>query len=280
MEWKLHTNNWTPIITDIDLKIATEEDIHQISKLVAKHVTVVIKNQFLSVKDLVKTIKMFKDPRPLILDEYETKECCVDPDDSLIYRVTGKKNENGFEGLTGYTDEVTWHSDYAWRSDDQKHILLCLYGVEHTAGSRTSYNNNVLAYNALPDDIKKIVDNLKGTFLTGRTFRNGYTDGRIVTDWDFPIVRENRVGAKGLFFPGFQFHQFVGMSKEDSDQLRDILRKHILQEQFLYHHDWQDGDLVIADQWYSVHKRWAFDKIKDRLLNKCWFGYPDIDYKS
>ena len=36
------------------------------------------------------------------------------------------------------------------------------------------------------------------------------------------------------------------MSEEDSWKLVEQLRDHVLQEKYIYHHDWQDGDVVIA----------------------------------
>jgi hypothetical protein len=57
-----------------------------------------------------------------------------------------------------------------------------------------------------------------------------------------------------------------------------LLFNHILKEQYLYHHDWQDGDLVISEQWLGIHKRWPFEKMNQRLLHRAAMHFPDQDY--
>jgi alpha-ketoglutarate-dependent taurine dioxygenase len=69
------------------------------------------------------------------------------------------------------------------------------------------------------------------------------------------------------------------MTKEESKNLIDELADYTVQEKYCYHHDWQDGDLVISEQWLGIHKRWRFEKIATRLLHRAVFDFPDQDYK-
>ena len=34
----------------------------------------------------------------------------------------------------------------------------------------------------------------------------------------------------------------------------------------MYHHYWDEGDIVMSDQDITLHKRWQFDGMKDRLM--------------
>ena len=54
------------------------------------------------------------------------------------------------------------------------------------------------------------------------------------------------------------------------------LRQHVEQEKYTYHHDWEDGDIVISEQWLSIHKRWPFEDMKNRLLHRIAFGYENL----
>ena len=46
---KIHENGWTVIIDNFDLKFAMQEDINQVSKLIASNTCVLIRNQSLSI---------------------------------------------------------------------------------------------------------------------------------------------------------------------------------------------------------------------------------------
>ena len=48
--------------------------------------------------------------------------------------------------------------------------------------------------------------------------------------------------------------------------LYDYLKNHILQDKYRYDHYWKDGDLVVSEQWLTIHKRHAFDKMNERLM--------------
>ena len=54
------------------------------------------------------------------------------------------------------------------------------------------------------------------------------------------------------------------------------LREHVTQPLFTYHHDWNDSDVVISEQWLSIHKRWEFDNMDSRILHRIAFDYRNI----
>ena len=95
-------------------------------------------------------------------------------------------------------------------------------------------------------------------------------------NYDNPIslVHTNREGKKGLYFPFQQVYDIVeGATKEQWGELHTFLKSHCTKEKYIYHHDWQDRDLVISEQWLSIHKRWEFAGMKDRLLHRIAFDY-------
>ena len=55
-----------------------------------------------------------------------------------------------------------------------------------------------------------------------------------------------------------------------------LKEQHAEQEKYTYHHDWEDGDIVISEQWLSIHKRWPFEDMKNRLLHRIAFGYENL----
>ena len=59
--------------------------------------------------------------------------------------------------------------------------------------------------------------------------------------------------------------------QDDARELYEILKDHVLQEKYMYKHEWQDGDLVLLEQNLLLHKRYYFENITDRLLHRVSF---------
>lgn len=165
-------------------------------------------------------------------------------------------------GLFGHKETLDWHANMP--SDPNRCSLIWLYAVKGSKGSLTSWINNYKAWHDLPDDIKKQCVNVQ--FTTG--FKRGtYTDDTFFKEHHnkklvYNLVYQNKMGLTGLFFP---FNQIMeGVPKE----LFEYLKKHILQDKYRYDHYWEDGDLVISEQWLTIHKRHAFDNMKERLMHR------------
>jgi alpha-ketoglutarate-dependent taurine dioxygenase len=280
MNYHLHKNGWTVILDDVDFKTITQQDVNQIAKLVATNTLVIARKQILTVEDEMRVIKMFKNPEVFIEPgDKNYPHYWIPGTDGMITRVTGELNEYGVEGIAGFVDEMTWHCEHPYKED--RSPLVWLYGVRGTAGSRTSWNNNIFSYNDLDKSMKDKLSKLN--IVTKRGMENAEkvdkgNGGIAVENYTPNVVHTNNAGKIGLFFPFLQISNFVGMTKEDSKHLIDNLADYTTQEKYCYHHDWQDGDLVISEQWFGLHKRWRFENIVSRLLHRAAFNFPDQDY--
>ena len=275
MKYHIHENNWTVIFDEIDLKTVTQDEVNEIAKLIAKYTCVVIRDQSLSVEDEVRVIEMFKDPYYFDPENRPAEDgylnCVVSNSKGLLIRVTADIDEHGNEGFAGTEDELKWHCNDPTRKE--RRPIVWLYGVKGTAGSRTTWNNNVFSYKDLDEETKNLLGSLKGRMCH-------WTDGELgVEEFTPDIVQTNIAGNVGLFFPFLQLNSFIGMSEEESKKIMDPLAEFTTQEKYLYHHDWRDGDLIISEQWMGIHKRWPFPYMKDRLLHRAVFDFPDQDYK-
>ena len=272
MNYTIHKNGWTAMV-DLDLKLATQNDINQIAKLVATNTCVVFRNQELSVDDEVRICKMFKNPRQFYPETVEDDSgyagTIIPNSDDMIIRVTPELDEHGRHGLSGDCNELDWHCNDPTR--EERHPIVWLYSVRGSLGSRTTWNNNIYSYNSLDKATK---DKLQPLKLAIKHFN---TDDEL-TRHAPNLVHTNIAGEIGLFFPFLQMTRFKGMTEEESKVIMDPLIKHTTQEEYLYHHDWQDGDVIISEQWLGIHKRWAFDGIGNRLLHRVVFDFPDQDY--
>jgi alpha-ketoglutarate-dependent taurine dioxygenase len=280
MNYHLHENGWTVILDDINFCTVTQEEINQIAKLLATNTCVVAKGQHLTVTDQLRVANMFKNPDPLFKPEDEDFiHCAADLEQDpkgILCRVSGELNEHGKEGIAGYIDDMDWHCNHPYKKD--RSPLVWLYGVRGTKGSRTTWNNNILSYNDLPQDEKDFLSTLEAMTKTG--FDAVEEDQVIIEDYTPKIVHTNNAGKTGLFFSFLQIHRFKGMTREESQPILDKYAAWTTQEKYCYHHDWEDGDVVIAEQWLGIHKRWRFEGIGNRVLHRAVFDFPDQDYSS
>jgi len=285
MKYHLHENGWTIIVDDFDFNHATKDDIDLISRLVAKQTLVVVKNQNLTLENELKVCRMFKNLKPAFDKEdqvfrHSAADLAIDPD-GMICRVTGEKNDEGKTGIAGHASEMAWHNNAPY--DPDRRPIIWLYSVKGSKGSRTSYNNTVLAYNDLDQETKDKLKDLKCIYFSGIKLNadNVTSDNKkVVEDFTPPLVYTNIANQTGLYLSPYLLETFVGMSKEETKAIVDPLFEFVIQDKYCYHHDWDDGDVLLGEQWLGIHKRWYFENIEHRLLHRAAFDFTDQDYSN
>jgi alpha-ketoglutarate-dependent taurine dioxygenase len=270
MKWKLHKNGWTVIVEDCDLASASTQELFAISNLCAKFTCVKIRNQNLTIDQEVGIITSFKNPYQLFdVSHPKFKEFSLDKA-GYVGRVTAN-------AIAGHKEEMLWHnempairigSDIAW-----------LYAEHGVAGSKTIWNNTVIAYNDLDTVTKNRIKDLKCIYFgnvnhsVARTESN--FNNRIVYNTAVPLVHTNHLNVSGLHLSLHQFEKFEGMTRAESLAIAEPLFEFITQDKYCYLHEWQDGDVSMSDQWFGVHKRLHFEDIADRLVHRATFNYPE-----
>ena len=188
-----------------------------------------------------------------------------------ILRVTGQKDEDGEEGLFGHVDALDWHANQA--SNYNRSPLIWLYGKEGTKGSRTSWINMKQAYEELNN--KSLVKDLQITlgYEPGKYSDSKYFKEHHNTDAPFDLVHTNRAGKTGLYFPFLQIFGIVGKDEHEFNTIMHMLIGHVLKNKYRYDHYWEDGDIVISEQWLTIHKRWRFEDMANRIIHRIAFDY-------
>lgn len=284
VNYKIHENGWTVILENFNWKSATQEDINQIAKLLASNTLVVSRGQQLTIEDEVRIAKMFKDPQRFHTENPESPDrnfrgAEVDGSEKIALRVSAEKDKDGLTGIAGHDSEMQWHSNDQTTPDRKP--LIWLYSVRGSKGSRTTWNNNILSYAELDPKKREPLENLKLTILKEVSLREDEENKPDkVKNYCPPLVVENIAGKKGFYFPFLQISGFEGLTDEESKNIINWLSEYTIQEKFCYHHDWEDGDVVIGEQWLGIHKRWPFKDIANRLLHRIAFDFPDQDYKN
>ena len=252
---------------DKDINTMSDKELVEVCRLTVSNMVVIFRNQKLTAEDQLRICSTIGHV------QLTSNAISVIPG---VIRVTGKKNSQGQEGLFGHKHALDWHANQP--SSLERKPLIWLYGVENTVGSRTSWINNILAYEALDNDFKREIDSLevycgyqKGSYSDSEYFKE-----HINKENPIRLVQTNEEGKTGLFFPFLQIFGMKGVSDKVFKNIMERLTTHVLNEQFVYHHDWQDGDIVISEQWLSIHKRWPFEGMDKRVLHRIAFDHSKV----
>jgi alpha-ketoglutarate-dependent taurine dioxygenase len=275
----MHQNGWTPIVTDLDWREINQEQVNQLAKLLLTNTVVVTKKQELTPADEVRITSMFGNVEYYNAQNgigVNTNFILKDSSDKIL-RVTGEKNDHGEPGMFGHVTELDWHCNRVTWSDRKP--IIWLFGERGTKGSRTSYINFQMVYQDLTDAQKEQFENLE-LDVGDRAFQEYYSKVKQDRNRYYPrLVQTNVLGIKALFMPFNQVHFIKDWDQQISrkfiEELRDNL---ILNEKYMYHHDWDDGDVVIAEQWSGIHKRWEFEHMDKRVLHRIATDFANTPY--
>lgn len=260
------------IFGDYNLAKAGESIAHAIAEEVLDGLVVVFRKQNLTEEDEVRFCKMIGNVQEYV-DQERTKHIACHPN---ILRVTGEKDSDGEPGLFGHTSALDWHANQA--SNPNRDPLIWLYSKKGSFGSRTSWINMIKAYDDLSETMKKDIQDVEITlgYKSGSYSTSNFFNEHHATDIPFKLVHTNDAGRTGLYFPFLQIFGMPGKTENEFNELMTELIEHVTQEKYVYHHDWIDGDVVISEQWLSIHKRWEFDKMDERVLHRIAFDYSRV----
>ena len=78
-----------------------------------------------------------------------------------------------------------------------------------------------------------------------------------------------------LFVNPLHTNGFVGMSRDESWPLIDELSAHATQEKFTYYHSWQVGDVLMWDEWATMHRGASDYRPDERRIMLRTIVYPN-----
>jgi alpha-ketoglutarate-dependent taurine dioxygenase len=276
MKTSLDDNGWTLNVHD-PITSLSDNEILEVARLLSKHTVVVFPEpefiepaEQLRIAEVIGTVMKAKDKkRTSGIYLYEG-----------VIRVTGKKDSNGEPGLFGHTSALDWHANMA--SNRARQPIVWMYGAECMEGSRTSFINMAKVYEGMSENTQKTIRNLKCYFgyEKGRYSTTPWFQDHVNKDNLFDLVMTTESGLTGLYYP---FHQVFGMDGLNDEEFKEVHSEIVYEilkdESYAYHHDWVDGQIILSDQWMSIHKRWEFDRMEDRVLHRIALNYDNV-YQS
>lgn len=169
---------------------------------------------------------------------------------------------------------MMWHADGSLQPYPNLGALLRPIQLSAQGGD-TEFCNTYAAYDDLPESDKTRYASLRVVHSAERSQyyvrpEMSYEEIKMwqqVPSKSLPLVWTHRSGRKSLLL-GATADYVEGLSVEESRALLAKLRDWSTQPQYVYHHQWQLGDLLIWDNTGTMHRALPYAVDSGRLLHR------------
>lgn len=239
-------------ISGVDLsQPLNEEQIREIHQAWMEHLVIVFRDQPLTTESHKRVGKYFGSLHihPATMQIPEHPEILVIHADENSKRVSGEE----------------WHTDVSCEENPPMGSLLHLTVVPPFGGGDTLFGNMYQAYETLSDSTKDLVSNLTAVHDGAHVFsREGYRDDKRYPKAEHPVVRTHPVTGRQILFVNRAFTtHIVGMSRNESDALLQMLYRHIETPEFHVRLRWRPNTLACWDNRCTQHRA-LFDYFPQR----------------
>ena len=162
-----------------------------------------------------------------------------------------------------------WHSDMTYNPAPPKLTMLYALAAPDIGGD-TAFANQELAYDALSQGLRSVVDTLSAVHSADGLATLYGESPQAAPRAEHPVVRvHDETGRKSLYVCRAFTDRFVGWSRQESAPLLEYLYQHAVRPEFQARHVWHACDLVMWDnrclQHYAVHDHADAPRIIHRL---------------
>lgn len=168
---------------------------------------------------------------------------------------------------------VPLHWDGMYRPQVPEFQLFhCVRAPRAGQGGRTTFSNTVLALENASPQQRKLWDRVTGNYQRKMEFYDSKTVSPIIDSHPlrgFSVIRYNEPPREGFGnFVNPPTLEFSGLSPEEQVEFHRSLREALYAPASFYAHEWQEGDLVVADNFSLLHGREAFETKAPRHLRR------------
>lgn len=252
------TGTFAAEVVGLDLRQPLGELATELSRALAEHKVLVFRGQHLSPTELValgRQLGELTDAHP-VLPPLDAEHPEVLEIDAIRSRTDPR-----------YRDEYendTWHTDVSFKPDPPLGSILSGVVIPPYGGD-TAFVDLQHAYDTLSAPIRRLVDELDAEHDGRHEFarflaehpEGGRWNGERFTVLEpvvHPVVRAHPVTARpGLFVNPTFTTRILGLSRDESKALLDLLYRHIVQPERTFRHRWQQGDVVMWDNRATLH---------------------------
>jgi taurine dioxygenase len=258
-------------VRGIDLKELDEFQFAALKQAWHDHQVILVRGQTLSDQDLIAFSRRFGDLDWAPIQETGRRFVEGLPEIYIVSNVTINGEPIGSLGA----GEAVWHTDMSYL--DVPPMASMLFALEvPPKGGKTSFCSMYAIHDALPDELKRRIAQLKikhdGTYNSGGYLRQG------VTATDDPLKSPGAVhplvcvhpdtGRQMLYLGRRRNAYLMGLELAESEALLDELWRYVERPEFALEHVWRVGDLVLWDNRCTMHRRDPFDASARRIMHR------------
>jgi taurine dioxygenase len=234
-------------ILGVDLSRLHEEKVDRIRKAFLEHQVVFFRDQRLTPAQFMAFAERIGEPI-----EYPF----VKPIDGFPKIIEVKKLEHERQNFGGI-----WHSDTTYlERPPMGSMLLALEVPPH--GGDTEFASQYLAYEALSEGMKKLLEGLVGVNASSKADATRTREDRMKEKGEkpedlvaeHPVVRTHpETGRQALYVNVGHTVRFRGMTEEESAPLLEFLFRHQVRPEFTCRFRWRTGSLAFWDNRCTQH---------------------------
>ncbi len=257
-------------IRGVDLaKPISDEDRAVLDQALNDHVVLLFRDQNLSEEDQIRAAEIFG---PIAMRRRPPNGVGPGGDYESPFMLVTNIIEGG-KPIGAFGDGEMWfHHDTSYYPEPRRATIL--YAVQlPSRGGNTCFANMYKAYENLPARIKERIEGREVLQVHDYKRREKLDMDKVdltkVLNQKQPIViRHPKTGRKALFISRLMSMEIVGLEKEESDRLLDELADIAEDPSNVYEHEWRLGDMVVWDNWASIHARKDFPRDEPRLMRR------------
>ncbi len=242
------------IATGVDLKTITDAEFAEIQTQFFDHGVIFFRDQEMSEEDHIAFAERWAD---IEVNRFFAA-VPTHPQIALVLKEADQtKNIGG-----------GWHTDHSYDQIPAMGSILRAIDLPQTGGD-TLFASMAAAYEALDDETKAEIADLKATHSSRHIFGYGAAEAgevgdrfsnadKATQDAIHPVVLAHPVTGRKAIYVNAAFTTGInGMSEDDSTALLQKLYAHCMQEQFAYRFKWQPGSIAMWDNRSTWH--WALN---------------------
>ena len=258
-------------ITGVDLREPLNEaDIKAVNDAFDQHIVVVFRGQDLSEADQLRTAGYFG---KVHIRRRPANGRTPGGDFDTPFMMVTNIVENG-KSIGAFGDGEMWfHHDTSYYP--QPHRATFLYSMKLTSsGGETCFSNMYKAYENIPQALRARIEGRKVLQVHDYKRRERLDLSGVALEkilhHEQPIVITHPVtGRKALYISRLMSARIEGLSHDESEAALEQLFDISEDPAIVYEHHWKLGDLVVWDNWCSIHARKDFPREEPRLMRRC-----------
>ena len=252
-------------VTGVDVKGLDDDGFAPIYAAWLKYGVIVVRNQQFEIEDFLRYSRRFGD---VVLHPSKSTRHPDYPDITVLgidkFDADGKLIEAVYK-----RGGASYHTDGAYDEVPFKATQLYALAIPSRGGD-THFASMYMAYDALPDRLKTLLNGRKGAYIYSSNKVSQMLLNEEDRDWTpvlHPLIRTHReTGRTSLYFDPNKIVRIEGLEEQQSADVIAELSERMIQPDAEYVHEWRVGDVVIWDNRCLVHRAAAdYPPEEDRI---------------